>query len=91
MKNIIDKDGCFPGADEILTGTFKPPPNILTPLQVNYFHNLQWKNKIRPMGAPETITMQDINEGYKKWKEKTSTSPSNRHLGHYKSLLAADG
>ena len=91
MKNIIGKDGCSPGADEILKGTFKPPPNLLTPLQVNYFHNLQWKNKIRPTGAPETISMQDIKEGYKKWKEKTSTSPPNRHLGHYKSLLAADG
>ena len=43
------------------------------------------------MGAPETISMQDIKVGYKKWKEKTSTSSSNRHLGHYKSLLAADG
>ena len=34
--------------------------------------------------------MHIIKDGYKKWKEKTSTSPSNRHLGHYKSLLAAD-
>jgi len=38
-----------------------------------------------------TIKMNDIKEGYKKWKEKTSTSPSNIHLTHYKSLLAADG
>ena len=35
--------------------------------------------------------MQDIKDGYKKWKDKTSTSTSNRHLGHYKSLLATDG
>ena len=26
-----------------------------------------------------------------KMERKTSTSPSNRHLGHYKSLLAANG
>ena len=35
--------------------------------------------------------MEDIKERYKNWKEKTNTSPSNRHLAHYKSLLAADG
>ena len=35
--------------------------------------------------------MQNIKDGYKKWKEKTSTSSSNRHVDHYKSLLAADG
>ena len=46
-----------------------PSKKLLTPLQVNYFHNLQWKNKIRPMCAPETISMQDIKEGYKKWKK----------------------
>ena len=90
MKIIIGKDGCSPGADEILLGTFKPPLNLLTPLQSQYFKHLQWKNKIRPKGAPETININDIKEGFKNGK-KTSTSPSNRHLGHYKSLLAADG
>ena len=34
MKNIIGNDGCSSGVDEILMGTFKPPPNLLTPLQV---------------------------------------------------------
>ena len=47
--------------------------------------------KIRPKGAPETININDIKVGFKNWKEKTSTSPSNRHFGHYKALLAADG
>ena len=28
-----------------------------------------------------------MSEGFKKWQEKTSTSPSLRHLGHYKCLL----
>ena len=89
MKNIIGNDGCSPDADEILMGTFNPHPNLLTPLQVQYFNNLQCKNRIQPAGAPETINMNDIKEGYK-MERKTSTSPSNRHLGHYKSLLATD-
>ena len=28
---------------------------------------------------------------FQKWKETTSISPSNRHLGHYKALLVSDG
>ena len=89
MKNIIGNDGCFSGADEILMGTFKPHPNL--------FHSKQSTSitcngkKIRPTDARETINMQDIKDDYKRWKEKTSTSRPNRHLGHYKSLLAADG
>lgn len=29
--------------------------------------------------------------GFQKWDEQTSTSPSGRHLGHYKALMMADG
>lgn len=29
--------------------------------------------------------------GFSKWDERTSTSPSNRHLGHYKVLQISDG
>ena len=57
-------------ADEILMRTFKPSPNLLIPLLVKYFNNLQWKNKIRPTDAPETINMQDIKYGYKSGKKK---------------------
>ncbi len=38
-----------------------------------------------------TIDMEDFKQGIKKWKEKTTTSPSGRHLGHLHSLLAPDG
>ena len=33
------------------------------------------------------ITLDDFTKALQKWPEKTSTSPSGRHLGHYKSLL----
>ena len=38
-----------------------------------------------------TIDMQEFKQGIKKWKEKTTTSPSGNHLGHLYSLLAPDG
>ena len=36
---------------------------------------------------PTAISESDVLRGFKTWKETTSTSPSGRHLGHYKSLV----
>ena len=38
-----------------------------------------------------TLTLQDVKDGFRIWAERTSTSPSGRHLGHYKTLLAPTG
>jgi hypothetical protein len=37
---------------------------------------------------PTTITAEELIEAIKRWKERTSTSPSGRHLGHLKAMLA---
>ena len=34
-----------------------------------------------------TMSEEDIRRGISKWKEKTSTSPSGRHLGHYRAII----
>jgi hypothetical protein len=39
---------------------------------------------------PYTITMEDVKEGFKKWKERISTSLSGRQLGHYKTWIQDD-
>jgi hypothetical protein len=33
------------------------------------------------------ISEADFISGFKDWKESTSTSPSGRHLGHYKAIV----
>jgi hypothetical protein len=33
------------------------------------------------------ITEEELSQGFKTWKEKTSTSPSGRHLGIYKTMI----
>jgi hypothetical protein len=33
------------------------------------------------------ITAKDVEKGFRTWKETTSTSPSGRHLGHYKAII----
>ena len=38
-----------------------------------------------------TIPIKEFKQGYRKWKERTTTSPSGRHLGHYHALFAPDG
>jgi hypothetical protein len=44
----------------------------------------------RVLTTPEIstkITEDDITKGFGKWKETTSTSPSGRHLGHYRAII----
>ena len=36
------------------------------------------------------LTYESFATAFRKWRESTSTSPSGRHLGHYKSLLSID-
>ena len=37
---------------------------------------------------PKFLTMKEFKGKFKVWRETTSTSPSGRHLGHYKALVA---
>jgi hypothetical protein len=37
------------------------------------------------------IPLADFSKGLRRWAEGTSTSPSGRHLGHYRCLFADDG
>ena len=46
---------------------------------------LSGKIKI-PLPLSPLISNDDIITGFKKWKEKTTTSPSSHHLGIYKTL-----
>lgn len=59
MIELIGKDGCAPGADTILNGSYNSLENKLSPLQIVYFKNLQWKKK-RTEGAPTMINADHI-------------------------------
>jgi hypothetical protein len=45
-------------------------------------------HKLKEISA--TIGDDDFRKTLQKWKETTSTSPSGRHLGHYKTALLLD-
>ena len=37
-----------------------------------------------------SITEDDVKRGFGRWREATSTSPSGRHLGHYRAIIQDD-
>jgi hypothetical protein len=73
-------DGTRPIADEILAGPHGEHVQLLLDAL---------KRKLPEL--PADIKGTDISQGFRAWKEITSTSPSNLHLGHYKALLSPDG
>jgi hypothetical protein len=75
-------------ADSILAGTFSYEPTWSTGLY-NKLLIQELRRKLPDL--PVGITEKDISDGFKTWKEITSTSPSNHHPGHYVSLLRPDG
>ena len=73
--------------NEILHGTYQPPAHL---------HETTCDVLLHLQRSPDTpeiefsTTYEEFIEFIKKAKEKTSTSPSGRHYGHYKDLLQAD-
>ncbi len=55
----------------------------------HFIDRLQLEDKIPKIET--TISMKDFTTGIKRWKERTTTSPSGWHLGHLYVLLALDG
>jgi hypothetical protein len=75
-------DGCTVPSEAILTGVVpdsyeKFSKALLSELQ-------QCRDPILPI-----IDFEEMCYSFRKWKEKTTTSPSRKHLGIYKSLLSA--
>lgn len=83
LIDIIGEDGCSPLALQILEGNIPPGlPKYPTLL-------LQKLTRVRDP-IPLHFSMQDMCEGFYRWREKTTTSPSGKHLGIYRALITAD-
>ena len=63
---------------------------LLSKLQKLYFNNLQKTSGTLTSPLSPHISIEDMTTAFRKWKEITTTSPSHRHLGHYKSFLVLD-
>ena len=68
----------------VLEGTYTD--DDLTDIQRMFLDHLQQVTPSDHFSA--TITYEDFRKKMQKWRESTSTSPSGRHLGHYKAYVA---
>ena len=84
----IPFDGSGPIAESILDGTYL---YAQTGSHGKYIQLLLDALQRRLPDLSVELSNDDISKGLRVWKEITSTSPSNRHLGHYKALLSPDG
>ena len=82
---------CWTSQIQILKGTFDYSSLDLTKLQISYIKELKKHSGILRSPISNNISIENMKKGFQKWKETTSISPSNRHLGHYKALLVSDG
>ena len=63
MIDLIGKDRYVLSVDTILNGTYNPPKDKLSPLQIAYFRNLQWENKQELKGVPTMISVNQNKTG----------------------------
>jgi hypothetical protein len=82
LIDIIGEDGCTEQALRILEGHV---PQNLPKYSRLLLHKLQ---RVREPISLQ-FTFNDMCEGFSKWRESTTTSPSGKHLGVYKALINA--
>jgi len=86
LSTLLKYDGLTPFGTEVLHGTAD-----LDALNLDHSTRLllQHQKYCTPPHAPQFQEMpyDGLMQGIQKWKERTTTSPSGRHLGIYKSLL----
>jgi hypothetical protein len=93
LYDLTGYTGMSKAAKEVINGTFlnKYGANLgdILPKTEQVIRELSMPEEIKVLGKQiETeISEADFISGFKGWKERTSTSPSGRHLGHYKAIV----
>lgn len=73
---------------EILSGHLPESWNVHDPRLIEFLASFAIPDQVKSAPLIQThITEDDFIYGFKGWKEKTSTSSSGRHLGHYKAII----
>ena len=82
LSDDINYVGDTEAAESILEGNYQ---NEKVTNLTNLF--LQQMKRRTNNTIPDIITKEEMMTKYKLWREQTTTSPSGRHLGHYKALI----
>jgi hypothetical protein len=80
ITEYVGEDGCHCNVAQILNGNVKPNLTRLVTLLLQ-----QFKSNTHPILL--TFTFEDMCKGFKNRRESTTTSPSEKHLGLYRSLV----
>ena len=87
MKQLLGVDSFTEFGNDILKSVADFSNTNLTEVQRQLYTILQRHPSQLSNVIPDFMSISQMSEGFRKWKEQTSTSPSNRHLSHYKCLL----
>jgi hypothetical protein len=89
IKQSFTYEGTSSSARSLIEGEF----------DIHQFHNMtngattlftKLNNRKNLSTFDNNISFLEFKKAFSKWNENTSTSPSGRHLGHYKCLLRSD-
>ena len=74
-----------PHGSNLLQGIFPPEWYGKNQILKEFLSSFSTPDHVRNQKEISThITEDDVKRGFGKWREATSTSPSGRHLGHYR-------
>ena len=83
MKEDLGLLGIGEEGDRILEGSYKVPEGVEEVVQ-DVLNNLKEVDNIKVRKQPIPITCKQHKKGWEKVKERTSSSPSRLHVGHWK-------
>jgi hypothetical protein len=93
LYDLIGYTGMSQAAKDVVDGTFLSKYGdelgSILPETGQVIRELSMPEEIKVLGKKidTKISEEDFISGFKSWKESTSTSPSDRHLGHYKAIV----
>jgi len=88
LYDAITFSSLSPASQQLLEGSIPPDWDVQDATLTELLASFAAPSQVQ--GADpivSTFTPEDLTKGFTSWKESTTTSPSGRHLGHYKALI----
>ena len=85
LKEDFGLLGTGPKSKLLLEGTYVPPSSVDN-ITASIFQQMAVVDTPSPITQPTPVTSDELQSGRDKVKERTSSSPSKMHVGHWKLL-----